>query len=234
MRKFKLGALAGLLAMGFAAQAAALTVPFTEEFVTDVAGWEDSINNPLTYVAGGGPDGSSYASTTFNYFGFVSPFGGGPVTFRGSDSDDASGDAFVGDWVAGNVLKVSAWVRQDTGVDLGFFLRVASAFNFPGAVISNTASVASGVWTEVSWDIDPLSANCTPEGTTCLGALQGVGNIQFGTDAPAALTGGLDQAFTLDLDKVTISAVPEPVAALLLNMGMLGLALFSNSRAVRG
>ena len=64
--------------------ASALTVPFTEDFASNVAGWRDNASNALTFASTGGPDGGSYASGQFNYLGFVSPFGGGPVTFRGN------------------------------------------------------------------------------------------------------------------------------------------------------
>ena len=102
-----------------------------------MAGWINTANARSRSRGGRRPDGGSHASTTLNYFGFSSPFGGGPVVFRGHDNN-ASGDAFVGNWVTGGVQLVTAWVKQDTGVDLTFFLRVASSFNFPGAVIGNT------------------------------------------------------------------------------------------------
>src|SRR5690606_7835694 len=73
---------AALAALFGAGSASALTLPFTEDFASDVSGWEDAGNAPLTWNEAGGPDGSSYASTTFSYLGFENPFGGGPVIFR--------------------------------------------------------------------------------------------------------------------------------------------------------
>jgi len=67
--------LAALAALAVALPASAVTVPFTEDFVSDVAGWEDSVSDPLTFVGSGGPDGSSHASGQFNFNGFSSPFG---------------------------------------------------------------------------------------------------------------------------------------------------------------
>lgn len=212
-----------------AGAASALTVPFTEDFA-NTAGWTNANNAPVTAVASGGPDGGSYVSTSFNYFGFTSPFGGGPVIFRGQDENNASGLDFVGDWAAGGVDQLSVWVRQNTTETLTYFLRVASTFNFPGAVINSTTLVAPNTWTLVTFDIDPSSPLCFPEGTTCAAALADVDHVQFGTNAPAALT-GLNQAFTLDLDKVSISAVAEPTTMLLLASGVAGLAWHGRRRA---
>jgi hypothetical protein len=209
-------------ALGIAGNASALTIPFTEDFASDAVGWEDALNNPLTWNAAGGPDGSSYVSTNFNYFGFSSPFGGGPVTFRATASDNPSGGAFIGDWLAGGVAALSVFVLQETGFDLTFFLRVATNFNFPGAVINNETVVPSGEWTQLVFPIDPDSPLCLVEGTTCAGALSNVGNLQLGTSAPAALT-GLDQAFFLAIDQVSLVPVPEPGTALLLGGSLLAL-----------
>lgn len=221
-------ALAASLAVALGAgTASALTLGYTEDFAADVAGWEDAGNAPLTHEPAGGPDGSSFASTQFDYFGFSNPFGGGPVIFRASGNDGASGGAFVGDWLAAGVTQVSAWVYQETGEELTYFLRVATAFNFPGAVFDSPTPVPSGEWTRVTFDIDPDSPLCTGESVTCAEALADVGNLQFGTSAPAALT-ELDQAFLLGIDQVTI--VPEPGSALLLGSALAGLAAHGRRR----
>ena len=67
---------------------------------------------------------------------------------------------------------------------------------------------------------------------TCAEALAGVGNVQIGTSAPAALT-TLDVPFALAIDKITISNVPEPGTALLAAFGLLGIG-WQISRQPRG
>jgi hypothetical protein len=226
----KLAFVAAGAALLWNAAAGAVTVPFTEAFATDVAGWENAASAPLTFEASGGPDGSGYASTTFNYFGFSNPFGGGPVIFRASDSDDPSGDAFVGNWITAGVETISVWFYHEAPEALTPFLRIASSFNFPGAVFDATTAVAPSTWTQVVFDIDPDSPLCTGETVTCAAALANVGNVQLGTDAPAGLIAS-NEAYFLGIDDVAINAVPEPGTSLLLAGALVGLGLSGRRRA---
>ena len=208
-------ALGAALALA-AGAASAVTVPFTESFPTDHAGWEDNVNDPAAWASSGSFDGGAHASATFNYLGFSSMFGGGPVVFRAPAA--ASGGAFVGDWLTDGVGGVSMYVRHDAGMDLEFFVRVAGPANFPGAVITAGQVVPSGVWTAISFPVDPGDPLCMGEGVSCAVALADVGNFQVGTDAPEALT-MLDMDVTLDIDAVELTEVPEPAAAALLAVG---------------
>lgn len=212
---------ASLLAASGGARAA--TVPFAEDFPSDASGWKNGSVLDVSWAPSGGPDDGSHIEATMNYFGFESPFGGGPVVFRVQDEFEASGGAFEGDWLADGIGEVRAFVRQDTGEDLNFFLRVATRFNIPGAVFEDDVTVPSGVWTQVSWTIDPASPLCSGEGVTCAEALADVGHLQIGTDAPEALV-VLDQGFALALDQVELRAVPEPAAGVLAATGALVLA----------
>ena len=203
--------------------ASATTVPYTEQFVGFNANWEDNVNDPAGWVPAGGADGGSYISTQFNFNGYVNPFGGGPVTHRASAADGASFGSFIGDWIADGVGSISAWVRHDAPEEMSFFMRVATPGNFPGAVISDSTAVPAGVWTQITWGIDPFGPNCSPEGGSCLSALQSVGNFQIGTSAPAGLLDD-DVFYNFDVDLVQINPIPEPGTALLMGLGLSGLA----------
>jgi hypothetical protein len=137
---------------------------------------------------------------------------------RANASNDASGSAFVGDWTPAGVLEVSAWVYQETGVDLTFYLRLTTPAGFPGAVFLNPTVVPTNSWTQLFFEIAATTPPCTPESppmqpSTCPPTLADVGNLQFGTSAPAALI-TQDQAFRIGVDQVTIT--PEPGTSVLL------------------
>jgi len=220
-------AAATLAAVLGAGKSSALNVPYTEDFTSNVSGWEDNASNPLAFVASGGPDSGSYASGAFNYFGYSNPFSG-PAVFRASLADDASGGNFFGNWTSGGVTSVSAWLYQETGTTLNWFLRVANAANFPGVAFLGSTPVASHTWTQVTFDISPSTPPCLIETVACATVLATpVGNLQFGSDAPASLV-ATDQAFVMGIDKVTV--IPEPGVAVLLGSGLIGLAIHARRR----
>src|SRR5688572_1100018 len=128
------------LAVALAAPSGALTVPFTEDFTSNASGWINATNGALTFNASGGPDGGSYVSSTL---GSIS--GNGTIHFRANDAANASGDAFVGNWI-GNVSVLSAQVYHDAPVALNFFFRFSGA----GAMVALLPSVAPNTWTPIS------------------------------------------------------------------------------------
>jgi hypothetical protein len=221
-----------LIALAPTASRAVVTVPFLEDFPSNVRGWTANDNAPLVFSATGASDDGTYVTDEFNYFGFTSPFGGGPVIFRATGTENPSGNGFKGNWVDANVDFVSFWVRHDTGQDLTYFVRFATTFNFPGVVFDDDVTVPSGVWTQVVIEIDPNDPLCQLEGVdTCAQGLSDVGNFQIGTNAPDPLP-TTDAFFTMDLDKIEIlQEVPEPGQALLVAIGAVVMAAARRRRS---
>ena len=207
------------IAMGVAAavsvtQIRAATVPFTETFNAGSANWYDSPGtSPLTWNVFGGPDGSPFASTTFNFVNNAP--NDTPVFFRAQDELGSSGGAFVGDWVTGGVNGVNASVRHNAGVPLHFFVRFASPNNFPGADEVFSIPVPSGTWTSLSAALP--NPSLIFEGPFTYGQVFGnIGHVQIGVSVPQGLA-GTDGSFSFDLDNVCI--VPEPTTLALLLLG---------------
>lgn len=215
---------AGLVALVAMAStsAVAATVPFTESFDSSVSGWTDSSNLPLTFVASGGADGGGYASTVFDYDAFTSPFGGGPTVLRATGAFGPSGGAFTGDWITDSVASITANVRHNSPVPLTFSTRLAPAANTPGTNLLSFAPVPAGVWTELTFNVTVAPGLCVFErpGGCTLAGFQDVVNVQFGTDNPAGAS-----LVTLDLDLVSLNPIPEPGTALLMGLGLAGLAI---------
>jgi hypothetical protein len=191
------------------AEARAVTVPFTEEFQNDSANWRNNNSiTPLTWNAGGGPDGSTYASATFNFAG--SGAGGTPAIIRGHDEFNSSGGAFVGNWITSSVAGFGVYVRHNTGVPLTFFVRFADPVNFPGAVKVVSTPVASGQWTSIQFPIpDP---DFVYEGPPFPDVFDNIGHVQIGVIVPSSLA-GVNQDFAFDIDKVSLSAATVPAVS---------------------
>ena len=205
-----------------AGAAHAVVVPYTEEFAADAASWRqaDSLT-PLAWSAAGGPDGGSFASATFNFV-TTSP-GATPAIIRGQDSFDSSGDAFVGNWLSSPPSTLSFDIRHDAGVPMTIFARVATSANFPGAGAIEFLPVPSGVWTTISFAIEP--GTWFMEGPFAFASVFGsAGNIQIGAD-PGALA-NVDQDVVFDVDKITITPTPGALAL----AGICGLGVLRRRR----
>lgn len=200
---------------------AATTVPFQEDFASSSALWANFNSSALlTFNATGGPDGSSYASGSFNFVD--SAVGAGPVLLRGETTPGgpASGGQFFGNWITDGVREFRAFVRHDATVPVTFFTRFADSVNFPGATAVQFAPVLPNTWTELVFAIKPSSLNfVTFEGQSFATVFDSIGRLQIGVSTPAALA-GVDQNITFDLDKVTINT-PEPTTLLLSCLGAL-------------
>lgn len=212
-------ALMAATALVAASSVQAATVPFTEDFAADNANWKDAAGADLSFVATGGPDGSSYVSTPFS---FANANTDDDLTvLRGQDNFDSSADAFVGNWIADGVTTLTMKVRHNGIAPINFFVRLASPFNFPGAAAIDFVPVLPNTWTEVSFDVTSSSIQLiTFEGSDYNTVFSNIGNIQLGVRTPAAMA-GFTAPVTFDLDQPTIT--PEPASLALLGLG--GLAM---------
>lgn len=208
--------------------ASAATVPFEESFATGTSNWKNTASANPTYVATGGSDGGGYIQTTF---AFTSTASTTPVLFRGYDGFDASGDAFVGDWIAEDVTKLTAFVRHNAPQPLSFFTRHASSASFPGAVAVDFVPVLPNTWTKIEFDTVASSPQFVSfEGSDFPSVFSNIGNVQIGVSKPSALASDTT-LYTYELDQVSI--VPEPASWLLaLEMAAGGL-FWHRSRAAR-
>lgn len=190
--------------------------PFTETFESGANGWLQGSFSAPTYNATGALDGSAFITSTAD-LNSAGPFG--LTIFRGQDDFDASGDAFVGNYLASGINRISFDFRHNAGQDLGIALRVASSNNFPAFAVELDGPVASGEWVTLSFDLSFFNPLLTIEGAPTPDAfnaiMQSIGNIQVSADRPDGLTTPLVVDF--DLDNVAIT--PAPGAFALLGLG---------------
>ena len=194
---------------------------FTETFEAGANGWLQGSFSAPTYNATGALDGSAYITSTAD-LNSAGPFG--LTIFRGQDDFDASGDAFVGDYLAGGIDRVSFDFRHNAGQDLGIALRVATSNNFPAFAVELAEPVASGEWVTLSFDLSFFNPLLTIEGAPTPDAfnaiMQSVGNIQVSADRPD----GLSTPLVVDFDLDNVSITPAPGSLALLGLGGLAAA----------
>jgi hypothetical protein len=205
--------------------ASALVVPFNEEFATGNSNWLAGNSSAATWVVTGGADGGGYISAP----GAITSTGFGTIVFRGNNTADASGDAFVGDWLAGGVTSFSAFVRHDAPVALNIFARIDAGAGRAGSSID--FSVPGGEWFQINVPIvdSPSSFQSYGAGTfnTVFSNIQNIQLVLSSTQDPS--TAG--QTYTVDFDNVSV--VPEPGTVGLVVFGLAGLALLQRRRARR-
>ena len=193
----------------------ALIVPFTEDFSSGASNWLNGASAAPTWSATGGVDGGGHISAP----GAISAGGFGTIVFRGNASADASGDAFVGDWVGGGVSAFSAYVSHDAPVALNFYARLDAGAGRAGSSID--FSVAPGAWFQLNVPIVNSSTSFQSYGAgTFATVFNGIQNVQIAlssTQDPS--TAG--QTYNVSLDRV--ATVPEPKTISMLALATLSL-----------
>jgi hypothetical protein len=220
-----------LFAAGFAlAGGSALAVSsFTETFDTSAGNWLNGASTAPTFNATGGVDNSGFISFSPADFNSGSGGFGDPLAifFRGNASADASGDAFVGDWLGAGVVTLSLSIQHNYGTPLNFYARLAGTGG-AGASLANSAAytVAPNTWTPITITITDSNPPFASYGSSTFnGVFTNVQNLQFGFYLPPNTD---ISGLTVGVDNVT-TTVPEPTAAVLVGLG-LGLAALRRRR----
>jgi hypothetical protein len=216
--------------MAFAtASAQAFTYPYTENFTANNANWTNNGSAFTTYVSSGGPDGSAFITTSFN-FQNTTPTSQDPVIFRAHSSTPAgpaSGSAFIGNWIAGGVKEFSAYVRHNADVPLTFFSRFSQS-PFPGIIYEQPNLVQPNTWTHIQFAVNAQNPYLSDEGTPYSGVFNNLARVQVGVAIDPTLV-GQNRSITFDIDQATIG-VPEPSTMLMTGMASIALG-FSRRRA---
>ncbi len=247
-RMFLPTVVAAALTNAFACIATAAPVtPYTEEFASDAQDWIDGKSLLLaTWESSGGPDSSSYVSTTMNTS--TNATGTSRIVFRGNTTETpelhASDDKFYGDWTAGGINHFSFWTYHEAPVALPYFVRIATAGNSPAVALVDGTMVQPNTWTKLDYVIDPsfLGSTITAESgpgqelATYTQVFDLVERIQIGFNVPAAISTANPTAAAISykyaLDKVSVytGSIPEPSTVCLL-LGSVGLTLVRRRRS---
>lgn len=203
----------------------ALMVPFTEDFTAGASNWLDGSSAAPTWSGTGGVEGGGYISAP----GLISGTGFGSIVFRGNAAADASGDAFVGNWLGGGVTTFSVYVKHDALVPLNFYARLDAGSGRAGSSVD--FSVPVGSWFQLNVPIvdAPTSFQSYGAGTfsTVFSSILNV-QIALSTIQDPSTAG---QTYNVSLDQV--ATVPEPSTIGLVVSGLMGLTLLHRRRSRR-
>jgi len=175
-------------------------LPFTESFEVNSSGWVYASSSAPTWSASGGVDNSGYISAPAT----VSGTGFGAIVFRGNDANNASGDAFVGNWLSAGVTGFSAYVRHDADVALKFYARLDAGVGRAGSSVDFL--VAPNVWSLINFSIvdSPSSFQSYGAGTFST-VFSGIQNVQIALSVDTVNAG---KSLNVAVDNVSI--IPEP------------------------
>lgn len=196
------------------------TLPFTESFEVNSSGWVYGTSTSPTWVANGGAEGSAYISGSAS----VSGTGFGTIVFRANNANNASGDAFVGNWLSAGVTSFSAYVRHNADVALNFYARFDAGSGRAASSVNFLVNPNSWTFFElpISNEITSFqSYGAAGTGATAFNTIfGGIQNVQIALAVDQANAG---KTVRVDLDGV--SRVPEPGVGTLAAIGSLLLFL---------
>lgn len=204
---------------------------FTETFDTNASNWLNGASAAPTYFSSGGVDDSgyiSYAPATFTS-GASGPFGAPPlqILFRGNDSANASGDAFVGNWLADGIVLLSITVRHNYTSSLNLYARFDAGSGAAASLAYDSEfAIAPNTWTTITIPITESNPPFLSYGAgTFNGVFSSIQNLQFGLYLPAST-----EFTNLRMDIDNVSIVPEPTSAVLVVLGGIGALMFRRRR----
>lgn len=214
-----LAAAALVATVSSAAFASGIIGPFTETFESDSAAWRNFNGSAeLDWLPAGGPDGSGYASGTYNLQNASGFFP--PVVLRAQQNFGSSGNAFVGDWIASGVIGFEFDIRHDLSEPITITGRFATPQNNPGAATESSIQVLPNTWTRVVFDLTPDSTDIISFGSGNYQSIfSNVGNIQLGFNVPQGLA-GQDILMRLDIDNAGL-VIPSPATIALVGFAPL-------------
>ena len=198
-------------------------LPFAESFEVNSSGWVYGTSTAPIWTASGGALGNGYISASASVIGT----GFGTIVFRANDANNASGDAFVGNWLLAGVNTFSAYVRHNADVALNFYARFDAGAGRAGSSVNFLVNPNS--WTLLQLPIVNEITSFQSYGAAGTGQAAfntifgGIQNVQIALAADTAHAG---KTVTVDLDGV--SMVPEPTASGLLIAA--GAALLASRR----
>jgi prepilin-type N-terminal cleavage/methylation domain-containing protein len=214
--------LVGLSVAFMASFAHASINPFTETFSSGASNWFNPLGTaPVTWQATGGPDGSPFVTTSFNFQNLTPglPFPNNAVNlFRAQDEFNSSNHAFEGNWIADGVTTFSFDIRHDAQAAMTFFVRFATPSNFPAWSGVEFTAAAGNQWTHIAIPISlsnpALFFEGPPGGQAEFNSVfSNVGHVQIGVFAGGLA--GVNQDVTFDLDNVSIVPTPSAIVVLL-------------------
>ncbi len=220
-------------ALALAAVSASAVTTFTETFDTGTSGWLTGTSAAPSYNASGGVGDSGYISFTSSFTsGATGPFGAPPlqILFRGNDAANASGDAFVGNWLEGGIQSFSLAIRHNHSEALSLYARFdAGAGRAASLAYDAQYRIEPGTWTTLTVAITDGNPPFLSYGAGNFSSVfSNIANLQLGLYVLPSTT------FTdlrLDIDNVAITAVPEPASLGLFALG--GLATLGAVRRRR-
>lgn len=221
-------------ALALGAVCASAVTPFTETFDAGASGWLAGTSAAPTYNTSGGVGDSGYISFTSTITsGASGPFGAPPlqILFRANDAANASGDAFVGNWLEDGIQSFSVTVRHNYSETLNLYARFdAGAGRAASLAYDASYAIAPDTWTTITISIADGNPPFLSYGAGSFDSVfSNIQNLQVGLYLPASTTlAGL----RFDLDNVTtVTAVPEPASLALFMVG--GLATVAAARRQR-